>query len=116
MYAFIPYTKVRITGALVGGFLGGVLWQMAQWPVHQLADRRGPSTNAIYGSFAQLPLLLIWIYISWLIVLLGAEVNYAWQNINSFVKQRYFGEATPMERQKLAVLMMIVLARQFSRG
>ena len=115
MYAFIPYTKVRITGALVGGFLGGVLWQMAQW-LYINWQIGAAKYNAIYGSFAQLPLLLIWIYISWLIVLLGAEVNYAWQNINSFVKQRYFGEATPVERQKLAVLLMIVLVRQFHEG
>jgi len=112
MYAFIPYTRVKIFGALLGGFLGGVLWQMAQW-LYINWQIGAAKYNAIYGSFAQLPLLLIWIYISWLIVLLGAEVNYAWQNLNSFVKQRYFGEATPMERQKLAVLMMIVLAKRF---
>ena len=112
MYAFIPHTRVKLFGALLGGFLGGVLWQMAQW-LYINWQIGAAKYNAIYGSFAQLPLLLIWIYISWLIVLLGAEVNYAWQNLNSFVKQRYFGEATPIERQKLAVLMMIVLAKRF---
>ncbi len=48
--------------------------------------------------------------------MLGSEVSYAWQNINSFVKQRYFGQATPFERQKIAVLMMIVLAKRFREG
>ncbi len=115
MYAFIPYTKIKISGALLGGFVGGVLWQMAQW-LYINWQIGAAKYNAIYGSFAQLPLLLIWIYISWLIVLLGSEVSYAWQNINSFVKQRYFGEATPFERQKLAVLMMIVLAKRFHDG
>jgi len=115
MYAFIPYTKVKFSGALLGGFVSGVLWQMAQW--FYINWQIGAAKyNAIYGSFAQLPLLLIWIYISWLVVLLGSEVSYAWQNINSFVKQRYFGEATPFERQKLAVLMMIVLAKRFHDG
>ncbi|MEF2229967.1 MAG: YihY/virulence factor BrkB family protein [Pseudodesulfovibrio sp.] len=115
MYAFIPYTKVRFSGAILGGFVGGVLWQMAQW-LYINWQIGAAKYNAIYGSFAQLPLLLIWIYISWLIVLLGSEVSYAWQNINSFVKQRYFGEATPFERQKLAVLMMVVLAKRFQDG
>ena len=115
MYAFIPHTKVKFTGAVIGGFVSGVLWQMAQW--FYINWQIGAAKyNAIYGSFAQLPLLLIWIYISWLIVLLGSEVSYAWQNINSFVKQRYFGEATPFERQKLAVLMMVVLAKRFHDG
>jgi len=114
-YAFIPYIKVKIPAAIVGGVVGGVLWQTAQWGYinWQIGAAK---YNAIYGSFAQLPLLLIWIYISWVIVLLGAEVSYAWQNINSFVKQRYFGQATPFERQKIAVLMMIILAKRFHEG
>ncbi|NDV20190.1 YihY family inner membrane protein [Pseudodesulfovibrio sp. JC047] len=115
MYAFIPYTRVNIVAALMGGVVGGVLWQMAQW-LYINWQIGAAKYNAIYGSFAQLPLLLIWIYISWLIVLLGAEVSYSWQNINSFVKQRYFGEATPYERQKIAVLMMVVLAQRFHAG
>ncbi|WP_319543834.1 YhjD/YihY/BrkB family envelope integrity protein [uncultured Pseudodesulfovibrio sp.] len=115
MYAFIPYTRVDMVAALVGGVVGGVLWQMAQW-LYINWQIGAAKYNAIYGSFAQLPLLLIWIYISWLIVLLGSEVSYSWQNINSFVKQRYFGEATPYERQKIAVLMMIVLAKRFYAG
>ncbi len=115
MYAFIPYVRVHAGAAAVGGLVGGVLWQLAQWAyIHwQIGAAK---YNAIYGSFAQLPVLLIWIYISWVIVLLGSEVSYAWQNINSFVKQRYFGEATPFERQKLAVLMMVVLAKRFNDG
>lgn len=115
MYAFIPYTKVNLAAASIGGVVGGVLWQLAQW--FYINWQIGATKyNAIYGSFAQLPLLLIWVYISWLIMLLGAEVSYAWQNINSFVKQRYFGQATPYERQKIAVLMMVVLARRFKKG
>lgn len=112
MYAFIPYVRVNISAAIIGGFVGGMLWQTAQWGyIHwQIGAAK---YNAIYGSFAQLPVLLIWIYISWIIVLLGSEVSYAWQNINSFVKQRYFGNATPYERQKIAVLMMIILAKRF---
>ena len=115
MYAFIPHVRVNFSGALIGGAVGGVMWQMAQWGYinWQIGAAK---YNAIYGSFAQLPVLLIWIYISWVIVLLGSEVSYAWQNINSFVKQRYFGRATPFERQKIAVLMMIILAKRFNEA
>jgi membrane protein len=115
MYAFIPYTHVGFKSAIMGGALGGILWQTAQWGyIHWQVG--AAKYNAIYGSFAQLPVLLIWIYISWIIVLLGSEVSYAWQNINSFVKQRYFGDATPFERQKIGVLMMIILAKRFYEG
>lgn len=115
MYAFIPYTRVKLSSALIGGVVGGVLWQLAQW-VYINWQIGAAKYNAIYGSFAQLPLLLVWIYISWAIVLLGAEISYAWQNINSFVKQRYFGQATPYERQQIAVLMMIMLTKRFHEG
>jgi membrane protein len=115
MYAFIPNTRVHVRAALIGGAVGGVLWQMAQW-LYINWQIGAVKYNAIYGSFAQLPLLLVWIYLSWVIVLLGAQVSHAWQNINSFVKQRYFGSATPYERQKIAVLMMVVLAKRFHEG
>ena len=115
MYAFVPNTQVRLRAAFIGGVVGGVLWQMAQW-LYINWQVGAVKYNAIYGSFAQFPLLLVWIYISWVIVLLGSQVSYAWQNINSFVKQRYFGSATPHERQKIAVLMMVVLAKRFSEG
>ena len=115
MYGFIPHARVKIGAAALGGAVGGILWQLAQWGY--ITWQIGAAKyNAIYGSFAQLPVLLIWIYISWTIVLLGSEVSYAWQNINSFVKQRFFGHATPVERQKLATLMMIVLAKRFKDG
>ncbi|WP_243546097.1 YihY/virulence factor BrkB family protein [Pseudodesulfovibrio tunisiensis] len=112
MFAFIPNTKVRFSGALLGGMFAGALWQVAQWAYinWQIGAAK---YNAIYGSFAQFPLLLVWIYISWTIVLLGSEVSYAFQNLNAFVKKRFFGNATPFERQKLAVLMMVMLARSF---
>ena len=115
MYAFIPNIKVKLQGAALGGVLSAILWQMAQW--FYINWQIGAAKyNAIYGSFAQLPVLLIWLYISWVIVLLGAEFSYAWQNLHTFVKQRYFGEATPIERQKMAVVVMAMLARRFQEG
>ncbi|WP_147821297.1 YhjD/YihY/BrkB family envelope integrity protein [Salidesulfovibrio onnuriiensis] len=115
MYAFIPNTRVKITSALLGGLVGGVLWQLAQW-VYINWQIGAAKYNAIYGSFAQFPLLLMWIYISWVVVLLGSEAGYAWQNINSFVKQRFFGAASALERQKIAVIMMSFLAKRFHNG
>jgi len=115
MYIFIPNTSIKISSALLGGLLGGTLWQFAQW-IYINWQIGAAKYNAIYGSFAQFPLLLMWIYISWVVVLLGCEASYAWQNINSFVKQRFFGKASALERQKIAVLMMSFLSRRFNRG
>lgn len=115
MYAFIPNTGVKLSSALIGGAVGGILWQLAQW-IYINWQIGAAKYNAIYGSFAQFPLLLMWIYISWAVVLLGSEASYAWQNVNSFVKQRFFGAASALERQKIAVIMMTFLAKRFHNG
>ncbi|GAB7022512.1 YihY/virulence factor BrkB family protein [Salidesulfovibrio brasiliensis] len=115
MYAFIPFTKVKVSSALFGGLIGGVLWQGAQW-VYINWQIGAAKYNAIYGSFAQFPLLLMWLYISWVIVLLGAEVSYASQNLGSFLKQRTFGNASALEKQKIAVVILAMIVKRFEQG
>lgn len=115
MYAFIPFTKVRIPSALLGGLVGGILWQGAQW-VYINWQIGAAKYNAIYGSFAQFPLLLMWLYISWVIVLLGAEVSYASQNLGSFLKQQHFGNASSLEKQKIALVILAMIVKRFENG
>lgn len=115
MYVFIPNTKVRLSAAAIGGALGGVLWQLAQWMY--IGWQIGVvKYNAIYGSFAQLPLFLMWLYISWAIVLLGAEASYAAQNVNVAARRRFLGNASLRERQKVAIMLYLVLSRRFLAG
>jgi len=80
LYIYIPNTSVRIRPALLGGVLAGTCWQLAQWGyIHfQVGVAK---YNAIYGTIAVLPIFMIWIYTSWVIVLLGAEIVHAYQNI-----------------------------------
>ena len=80
LYIYIPNTSVRIKPALLGGVLAGTCWQLAQWGyIHfQVGVAK---YNAIYGTIAVLPIFMIWLYTSWLIVLLGAEIVHAYQNI-----------------------------------
>jgi membrane protein len=83
LFAFIPNTKVRFKSALVGGIVAGTIFQIVQWVYinFQIGVAR---YGAIYGSFAALPLFLIWFQISWLIVLFGAEVSFAHQNVETY--------------------------------
>ena len=79
MYAVMPNTRVRLLPALAGGAVGGVLYHLVQWAY--IAFQIGASRqNAIYGSFAALPLFLAWVQTSWMIFLFGAQIAYAAQH------------------------------------
>lgn len=115
MYTFIPNTRVKLGSAAVGGLVGGALWQTAQW-VYIGWQIGVVKYNAIYGSFAQLPLLLVWLYISWLIVLLGAEMCHATQHFHSLAGQAFAGAVSHAQRQRLALRMLLLLTWRFKHG
>ena len=78
-YMIMPNTRVRFDGALLAGIIAGSAYQAVQAAyIHfQIIVAK---YNAIYGSFAALPLFLLWLQISWFIVLIGAEISHAYQN------------------------------------
>ena len=114
-YAFIPNTRVKLKAAALGGVVAGTMWQIAQWAYinWQIGFTK---YNAIYGSFAQLPLFLMWLYISWVLVLLGAEISFAAQRLNAFVRRGLSEGLSPLARQKAAVLALAHLAKRFQAG
>jgi len=78
IYIFIPNVKVKFRSALFGGIIAGSAYQFLQvWFIFMQVSLS--KSNAIYGSFAALPLFLIWLQLSWLIVLLGAELSFSYQ-------------------------------------
>jgi membrane protein len=83
IYFFMPNTKVNLSSAIVGGVIGGTVYQITQrlYLIFQIGAAR---YGAIYGSFAALPLFLIWMQLSWIIVLAGAEISFAWQNFEIY--------------------------------
>jgi len=83
MYLLMPNTKVNFSSGVIAGVIAGTIYQIAQWAyiTFQVGMAR---YNAIYGSFAALPLFLIWIQLSWMIVLFGAEISFAHQYANTY--------------------------------
>lgn len=79
IYILLPNRKVSVVSGIIAGVIGGTIYQFTQWAyIHFQVGVA--SYNAIYGSFAALPLLLVWIQMSWLIVLFGASISAAHQN------------------------------------
>jgi membrane protein len=83
IYVFMPNSKVNLKSGIVAGIIAGTIYQLVQWGYVNF--QVGVSKfNAIYGSFAALPLFLVWLQISWLVVLLGAEISFADQNVDTY--------------------------------
>ena len=72
--------------------------------------------SAIYGTFVTLPLFLIWLQISWLIVLLGAEISFAYQNIEKYEFEREALNISPYNRRMLTFLVMHAIVHKFKQG
>lgn len=87
VYLFMPNTKVFLRSALIAGIIAGTIFQMWQW-IYIRFQIGASSYGAIYGSFAALPLFLIWLQVSWIILLAGAELAYEIEN-DLFIPNRY---------------------------
>ncbi len=83
LYIYLPNTKVKFTSALLGGVFTGVCFQIFQM-LYINGQIWISKYNAIYGSFAALPLLLLWLQLTWFLVLFGVQLSFAYQNVNKF--------------------------------
>ncbi len=83
IYKFLPNTRVQLKSALIAGIIAGTSFQVVQL-IYIYFQVGVAKYGAIYGSFAALPLFLIWLQLSWLIVLFGAEVSFAEQNVETY--------------------------------
>lgn len=83
LYMMMPNGKIHFKSALLGGIVAGTLYQVVQW-IYIRFQIGVSNAGAIYGSFAALPLFLIWLQTSWRIVLYGAELAFSHQNEQTF--------------------------------
>ena len=115
LYLVMPNTKVKFTSALVAGIIAGTLFQLVQWGYiyFQIGVSR---YNAIYGSFAALPLLLMWMQISWLVVLLGAEISYAYQNVDNYEFDVESQNISFLNKKIITIYVMHMLVSYFQKG
>ena len=114
-FIFMPNTKVNFTSSLIAGILSGTIFQIAQWGY--IAFQVGVTRyNAIYGSFAALPLFLIWLQLSWLIVLLGAEFCFAHQNVNMYEYEPDCRQISFSFKKLISLQIAHLLIVNFSKG
>jgi membrane protein len=112
VYLFVPNTRVNVRSALVGAVVGGALWQSTGLAFAAFAST-STKYAAIYSGFAILIMFMIWLYLSWLILLLGAQVAYFHQYPEQI---RLSSERVPLSgrlRDQLALLVMYWIAERF---
>ena len=115
LYVFMPNTRVRVTSAIVPGILAGIAMQGLQF-VYINSQIFLSSYNAIYGSFAALPLFMLWLQISWTICLFGAELCYTNQNLDYYDYDANAGEISHRYRILLCGMLMGRICRRFAEG
>lgn len=115
IYTFMPNTRVLFRSGFLGGILAGTVYQIVQWAYINFQIGVG-KYGAIYGSFAALPLFLVWLQISWLIVLFGAEVSFAEQNVETYEFEPDCEKVTVNFKRALAVRMMHVCVDNFVKA
>jgi membrane protein len=115
IYIFMPNTKVKVWVGAVAGFISAVLFQFFQLAYID-SQIWIAKYNAIYGSFAALPLFLIWLQLSWLIVLLGAELSFAQQNVERYEFEQAYQTVSYSFKKLLSLRIAHVLVQHFSRA
>jgi len=114
-YALIPNTKVHWPAALAGGLAGGILFHLNN-VVSVLYVSRVVSNSKIYGSLGLVPVFMIGLYFSWLILLFGAQVAYAFQNRATYFEERQVENINQRGREFVALRLMTCIGQRFVRG
>jgi len=115
MYMFMPNIRVHFKSALLAGIAAGTVYQVVQWAYvnFQIGVSKA---NAIYGSFAALPLLLVWLQTSWMIVLFGAEISFASQNLETYEFEPDCLKVSHRFKQLLSLYLLQILNRSFMKA
>jgi len=115
IFIFMPNTKVKFTSGLLAGIVAGTLFQVVQigYVEFQIGVTKA---SAVYGSFAALPLFLIWLQISWLVVLFGAELSFAHQNVDTYEFEQDSLSVSNSYKKLLSLMIAHKLIKNFCAG
>ena len=115
IFIVIPNAKVKFLPALVSGIIAGTVLQLLQWFYLDLQFGIY-KLNAIYGGFAMIPLFIIFIQTSWIVVLLGAELTFANQNISRYELESEAHNISAFHKRALILMIMNMIIKNFAAG
>ncbi len=111
----MPNTRVKLKSALIAGLFAGIALQILQivYVESQLGITR---LGTLYGSFAAVPLLMVWMQMSWVVVLMGAQLSYYMQNVTRYEFEFDVQTVSPRQKKRLSLLVMHSLIEDFVKG
>ena len=115
IFIFMPNRKIQFGAGLIAGIGTSILYQWVQWAYLTL-QLGASSYNAIYGSFAALPLFLIWLQLGWFVVLLGCEFSFYIQNYASYCHNERFSGLSLSMKKTIALQIMHMIVNKFFLG
>lgn len=115
IYVVLPNTRVKFKSAMMAGIVAAIAFDVLQWAY--IAFQVGAvKYDAVYGSFAALPLFLIWLQYSWYIVLFGAELSFANQNVDHYELESEIKNISTRYRRVISLLLANLVVRNFIEG
>jgi membrane protein len=114
-YMLMPNTKVDWRAAFMGGLAAGLLFQLNNM-VSVLYVSRVVSNSKIYGSLALVPVFMIGLYLSWIILLFGAQVAYTYQNRKTYLEEKQIESVSQRGREFIALRLMTLVGQRYLHG
>jgi membrane protein len=112
MFMAMPNTRVRLKPAIIAGVISGTMFQVMQLAYITL-QVGAVKYNTVYGSFAALPLFLVWLQLSWMIVLFGAELSFAYANVKRYLFASEVKNISPEYKNRVSLLVMHYIIKCF---
>lgn len=112
LYLTVPKARVRVGPAVLAALIAGSLWNLAKY-IFAWYARTNVTVQDIYGSLAAFPLFVIWLYISWLLVLVGAQLCFAFQHTSTYQPEAVGLPASHAARERAACRLFYAIARDF---
>ncbi len=112
IYIILPNTKVSVKSAFVSGVITAVAWQTTAW-IFAFTVAKSTKYASIYSSLAVLILFMLWVYINWLIFLIGAQITYCHQNLNTLDLGRTIFQLSSKVKEKLSFIIMYLIGYNF---
>ncbi len=112
IYIILPNTKVKFKSALIGGVIAGLAWHTTSW-IFAISVASSARYAAIYSSLALLIIFMIWLYLNWLIMLIGAQISFCHQNLRFLTLENEVFNLSTKLKEKLSLIVMYIIGLTF---